>query len=118
VGPKIGGTAKMKRAILRESSDCAGLYGAIMESAPAWETHEDIDAAVWAVGLNEPSSFQLCRNWKALQVGPRGSPCDGRRDRRQRWIIYKVRLASQDYPTVTPTNETLNGIVNNVHGSH
>jgi hypothetical protein len=49
----------MKRAILRESSFCAGRYGAIMESAPAWETREDIDVAVRAVGLKEPSNFQL-----------------------------------------------------------
>jgi hypothetical protein len=34
-----------------------------MSSAPAWETREDINAAVRAAGLKEPSSFQLDR-WR------------------------------------------------------
>jgi hypothetical protein len=50
-------------AIPRESTFCAGLYGAIMESAPAWETREDINAAVRAAGFEGPSSFQLER-WR------------------------------------------------------
>jgi hypothetical protein len=49
----------LKRAILRESTFCAGLYRAMMDSASAWETREEINIAVRAVGLKEPSSFQL-----------------------------------------------------------
>jgi hypothetical protein len=59
----------LKRAIPRESTFCAGLYGAIMESAPAWETREDINAAVRAAGLEEPSSFQLER-WRNAHLLP------------------------------------------------
>jgi hypothetical protein len=40
-----------------------------MESAPAWETREDINAAVRAAGLKEPSSFQLER-WRNAHLLP------------------------------------------------
>src|SRR5271154_6628253 len=59
----------MKRANLRESSFCAGLYGAIMEGGTAWETLDDINAAVRAVGLKEPSGFQLER-WRNAHLLP------------------------------------------------
>ena len=47
----------MKRAIPRESTFCAGLYRAIMDSAPVWEAREDINAAVRAAGFKE--AFRL-----------------------------------------------------------
>jgi hypothetical protein len=59
----------LKRAIPRESTFCAGLYGAMMDSASAWETREDINAAVRAAGLKEPSSFQLER-WRNAHLLP------------------------------------------------
>jgi hypothetical protein len=59
----------LKRAILRESTFCAGLYRATMDSASAWETREEINIAVRAVGLKEPSSFQLER-WRNAHLLP------------------------------------------------
>ena len=59
----------MKRAILRESTFCAGLYGAIMESPPSWETREDINTTVRAAGLKEPTGFQLER-WRNAHLLP------------------------------------------------
>jgi hypothetical protein len=56
----------LKGAIPRESTFCAGLYRAIMEN---WETREDINAAVRAAGLKEPSSFQLER-WRNAHLLP------------------------------------------------
>src|ERR1700722_7363674 len=38
-------------------------------SAPAWETLDDINAAVRAAGLKEPSSFQLER-WRNAHLLP------------------------------------------------
>jgi hypothetical protein len=59
----------MKRANLRESPFCAGLYGAIMDSGAIWETREDINAAARAKGLGEPSDFQLER-WRHAHLLP------------------------------------------------
>ncbi|MFZ0600856.1 MAG: hypothetical protein WAN05_05710 [Roseiarcus sp.] len=59
----------MKRAIPRESTFCAGLYRAIMDSAPVWEAREDINAAVRAAGFKEPSGFQLER-WRNEHLLP------------------------------------------------
>jgi hypothetical protein len=59
----------LKRAIRRESTFYAGLYGAIMGRAAAWETREDITAAVRAVGFEEPSRFQLER-WRNAHLLP------------------------------------------------
>ena len=59
----------MKRAILRESTFYAGLYGAMMDSAPAWETRDEINAAVRAAGLKEPSGFQSER-WRNEHLLP------------------------------------------------
>jgi hypothetical protein len=45
------------------------LKGATMGSAPAWETREDINAAVRAAGSEEPSRFQLER-WRNARLLP------------------------------------------------
>jgi hypothetical protein len=63
------GARKLKRANLRESTFCAGLYGAILESALAWETREDINGAVRAAELREPSGSQLER-WRNARLLP------------------------------------------------
>jgi len=59
----------MKRANLRESSFCAGLYEAMMEGGQLWETRQDINSAVRASGLKEPSDFQLER-WRNAHLLP------------------------------------------------
>ena len=67
--PEFEGARKLKRANLRESTFCAGLYGAILESALAWETREDINGAVRAAELKEPSGSQLER-WRNARLLP------------------------------------------------
>jgi hypothetical protein len=59
----------MESANLRESSFCAGLYGAIMDGGAIWETREDINAAARAKGFDEPSDFQLER-WRHAHLLP------------------------------------------------
>ena len=70
-------------------------------SAPAWETLDDINAAVRAAGLKEPSSFQLER-WRNAHLLPpvRQLPDDYHGRRQSNSIRRRVARHARSQATI------------------